>query len=456
MKHGVYVSPVMSKKYRYMLNASGYVMTNTMAKAQNNAYYVTDSKGRIITKKLVKYKGSRYYFGDNGKRVSWKNCWHGCPGASNKIYYFGSTAGKIVEKYGWQKVTDAKGQFFGWFYFDKNGNHYKSQMVTNKSSKKSYYFNSTGQLATGKTKIGKKYYFFATSDANARRGWMYKSTLIRYQNKWYYAGGNGVLKKSGWQKVGKYWYYLQNYTVVTNKSMKRGSVNGYLDSQGRFSTGWVIISDYYDQVKYIDPDSGSKYLTNTSRWIDGKLYYFDKNGYRRNDVSSIYGGPYYLEVDKTNGVMTVYTNSSKTIPVKTIRVSVGLSGTPTWDGTYRLSRSLRWQPLMGPSWGQYGTHVDGCGQGGIFIHSVAGSTRSVYNLPAGEYLKLGQPASHGCIRTCVADAKWVYENCNGSTIHIYSSGNYVNNESFKGPLGRRPLATFRGAGNFDPTDPEVP
>ncbi len=44
---------------------------------------------------------------------------------------------------------------------------------------------------------------------------MYKSTLIRYQNKWYYAGGNGVLKKSGWQKVGKYWFYLQNYTVVT-------------------------------------------------------------------------------------------------------------------------------------------------------------------------------------------------------------------------------------------------
>ena len=184
MKHGVYVSPVMSKKYRYMLNASGYVMTNTMAKAQNNAYYVSDSKGRIITKKLVKYKGSRYYFGGNGQRVSWKNCWHGCPGASNKIYYFGSTAGKVVEKYGWQKVTDAKGQFFGWFYFDKNGNHYKSQMVTNKSSKKSYYFNSTGQLATGKTKIGKNYYFFATSDANAHRGWMYKSTLIRYQNKW--------------------------------------------------------------------------------------------------------------------------------------------------------------------------------------------------------------------------------------------------------------------------------
>ncbi len=79
--------------------------------------------------------------------------------------------------------------------------------------------------------------------------------------------------------------------------MKRGSVNGDLDSQGRFSTRWVIVSDYYDQVKYIDPDSGSKYLTNTSRWIDGKLLFFDKDGYRRNDVSSL-RRTIYLEVDR--------------------------------------------------------------------------------------------------------------------------------------------------------------
>ena len=110
---------------------------------------------------------------------------------------------------------------------------------------------------------------------------------------------------------------------------------------------------------------------------------------------------------------------------------------------------------MGPSWRQYGTHVDGCGQGGIFIHSVAGGTRSVYNLPAGEYMKLGNPASHGCIRVCVADAKWVYERCDGSTIHIYSSGKYSNNEAFKGPLGRKPITPLRGSQNFDPTDPAV-
>ena len=61
---------------------------------------------------------------------------------------------------------------------------------------------------------------------------------------------------------------------------------------------------------------------------------------------------------------------------------------------------------MGPSWGQYGTHVDGAGQGGIFVHSIACGSANSYNLPVSAYLKLGSPASHGCIRTCVADAKW--------------------------------------------------
>ena len=109
-------------------------------------------------------------------------------------------------------------------------------MITVKSSKKSYYFTSTGKVASGITKINNKYYFFATSNSKTHRGWMYKNTLIRYKNKWYYADSKGVLKKSGWQKVGKYWYYLKDYKVVINKSIKRGNVNGRLDNQCRFTT----------------------------------------------------------------------------------------------------------------------------------------------------------------------------------------------------------------------------
>lgn len=207
-------------------------------------------------------------------------------------------------------------------------------------------------------------------------------------------------------------------------------------------------------MRYIDP-TGNGYAKNTSKWINGVLYYFDSNGYRITDVSAKYpNGPYYLEVQRKNGVMTVYTDSTKRIPIKTIRVSVGVPSTPTPPGEYTLRSSARWQLLMGPSWGQYGTHVERAGKGGIYVHSIACAQANSFNLPAVEYNKLGQPASHGCIRACVADAKWVYYHCNGSRINIID-GVVTYHDAYKGPLGKNPLTPLRGAKNFDPTDPEV-
>ena len=58
------------------------------------------------------------------------------------------------------------------------------------------------------------------------------------------------------------------------------------------------------------------------------------------------------------------------------------------------------------------------------------------------------------IRTCVADAKWVYENCNGASISIID-GQYKADDAMKGPLGKKALTPLRGAANFDPTDPAV-
>ena len=78
--------------------------------------------------------------------------------------------------------------------------------------------------------------------------------------------------------------------------------------------------------------------------------------------------------------------------------------------------------------------------------SIACGSANSYNLPVSAYLKLGSPASHGCIRTCVADAKWVYENCNGSTIYIFD-GIYKSDEVFKGPLGRRAITPLKGTKN---------
>lgn len=428
----------------YLLDAKGYILKSAMRKAANGACYATDKKGVIYRDALVRYNNHRYYFAANGKRVSWKNRWNR---VGNHYYYFGKTPGRVEEKHGWQKITRTNGKYVGWFYFDSKGNHY-----TDKLTSAGLYFTPSGKLASGLTKMNGKMYLFEVSNAQVHRGTMYKNTMVRYKNNWYIASSTGGLYTDRWKKYNGSWYYLKNYKVQTNQFMKKNGVNGYLDATGKYTTGWVIVSNAQNLVKYIDPN-GNGFAKNTSLRVNGVLYYFDKNGYRISDVTSMYRrSSYFLEVDRVNGVMTVYTDSSKTIPIKTIRVSVGLPGTPTWTGTYRLSRSAVWQPLMGPSWGQYGTHVDGCGQGGIFIHSIACGQPNRYNLPVGEYLKLGQPASHGCIRACVADAKWVYENCNGSVIHIMD-GQYNADDVFKGPLGKKPITPLRGAGNFDPTDP---
>ena len=429
----------------YLLDANGYVLKSTMKKASNGSYYCTDKNGAIYKDKLVKYGNYRYYFESTGKRATWTKRW---AKVGNHYYYFGSTPGRVVEKHGWQKLVTASGKYVGWLYFDANGNHY-----TDKWTSTGYYFRSSGKLASGLTEVNGKKYLFEVSSSTEHKGKLYKSTMVRYKKKWYIASSTGSLYRSGWKKYSGNYYYLKDYVVQTNQFMKKNGVNGYLDANGKYTTGWVVVSNTKNLVRYIDP-TGNGFATNKSMRVNGILYYFDKNGYRITDLTSRYRGPYTVQVDRVNGVMTVFADSARTIPVKTIRVSVGLAGTPTPTGSYTLSRSARWQPLMGPSWGQYGTHVDGAGQGGIFVHSVACGQANSYNLPAGEYNKLGSPASHGCIRACVADAKWVYDNCNGSRIYIFD-GAYKADDALKGPLGKKALTPLRGAANFDPTDPAV-
>ena len=434
----------------YLLDANGYLIKGKLVKGADGYYYMSNKSGIAYTSRLVKYGNYRYYFTANGRRATWRNRWVQCAGTGStkygRYYYFGSVAGRVDEKKGMQKVV-VNNKFVGWFLFTNGGNNYQNAWSGSR------YFLPDGRMASGLTKIGDKYYFFQRSSTSQYRGQMYKGTWIKYNNQYYYAASNGVLAVNGWRRIrcdGKmYYFYFKNCVAQTNRAATRGTTKGWLDSRGRFTTGWVTIDASRNLARYINPDTG-RWYTNTTAWIDGVNYRFNKYGNRVYDRTNEFKrSSYYLECDRTNGVMTVYTDSSKQYPIKTIRVSVGNPVTLTLKGTYTLTRSLRWQPLMGPSWGQYGTHV----VNGIFIHSVASGQQNGNNLPASEYLKLGSPASHGCIRTCVADAKWVYENCNGSTLRVFD-GTYNSNECFKGPLGRRPITPLRGSKTFDPTDPD--
>ena len=433
----------------YLLDAYGYLITNgKMVKGADGGVYMANRNGVAYANQLVKSGKFRYYFLANGHRATYKKKWVKLPGANNRYYYFGKTYGRVVKKKGFQKVT-VNGKFVGWFYFNKSGDHLQNAWAGDR------YFLPDGRMASGVTKVGTSYYFFQRSTTKAYKGKRYKSTWIKYKGKYYFAKRKGNLAYKGWQRLKinktKYWFYFNNCKAKTNCKITRNGISGYLDSRGRYTTGWVIVNDKQNKVRYIDPATGT-YAKNKTLWIEGKQYRFDKKGYRVSDRSSEFRkrSSYYLECDKANGVMTVYTDSTKKYPVKTIRVSVGNPTSLTKSGTFTLERAGRWQALMGPSWGQYGTHV----VGGIFVHSVACSAANSYNLPAGEYLRLGSPASHGCIRCCVADAKWVWDNCNGSKIYIFDGG-YQSEETFKGPLGRKPLTPLRGSKNFDPTDPAV-
>lgn len=430
----------------YLLNQYGALLKGKLVKAADGYYYYSNKYGQVYTDKLIKRGGYRYYFTSSGKRATWKNCWVRLgANTNNRYYYFGSVPGRVQEKKGIQKVT-VNGKFVGWFLFTSGGNNVQNYWS------KDRYFLPDGRMASGVTKVGKNYYFFERSSTTKYRGNRYKGTWIKYNNKYYYAASNGVLAANGWRTIKGGRYYFENCTAVTNRTMKDPSTGkwGWLDSRGRYATEWIIMDDAKNRARYMDPTTG-RVLKNTTKTINGVNYRFDKYGNRVNDRTSEFRqSSYYLECDRVNGVMTIYTNSKKNVPIKTVRVSVGLPSTATPLMTNeRIDRADRWQLLMGPSWGQYGTHV----RGGIYIHSVASGQRHGNNLPAGEYLKLGNPASHGCIRCCVADAKWIWENCNGSKITVFD-GKYNANETFKGPLGRNPLTPLRGSGTFDPTDPE--
>ena len=185
-------------------------------------------------------------------------------------------------------------------------------------------------------------------------------------------------------------------------------------------------------------------------YYEGGYKFYYKNGVKQLDLDGILPkqSSYYIKVNRKTCSVTVYAKDGKNgyiIPVKRFACSVGLPSTPTPTGTYYTPARYRWHTLMGPSYGQYCTRITGS----ILFHSVAGRNMTSYNLNAKDYNKLGQPASHGCVRLNVRDAKWIYDNCPLKTkVTIYDS-------SDPGPLGKPATIKIPAGQTWDPTDPNV-
>lgn len=159
--------------------------------------------------------------------------------------------------------------------------------------------------------------------------------------------------------------------------------------------------------------------------------------------------PYLIRVNRLANCVTIYSKDSSgqyTIPIKAMVCSVGLDdGTPLENG--QITDKYDWRLLFGNVYGQYAVRFNGH----IMFHSVPYMATTKDSLKEGQYNLLGQPASQGCIRLSVVDAKWIYDNCDrGTKVEVYDSAD-------PGPLGKPvsiqidPNSIYKG---WDPTDPD--
>ncbi len=162
---------------------------------------------------------------------------------------------------------------------------------------------------------------------------------------------------------------------------------------------------------------------------------------------------YTVYVNRTSNVVTVkevaLDGTEKT--VRTMLCSTGRTGHKTPRGTYYTSDSYDWRIMVDGTWGRYAVRINNK----VMFHSVPYLSDSPDTLEWEEYNKLGEPASLGCVRLAVADAKWIYDNCKkGTKVIIFDDTDNPDPNPLGKPVGIK-LSESDSKKCWDPTDPDV-
>lgn len=227
----------------------------------------------------------------------------------------------------------------------------------------------------------------------------------------------------------------------------------YVKKDGTRAIGYTKIGNNYYYAK-----TNSYILMNQWKYIKvgGTKYklYFKKNGIQSQNVTSLIGkqDSYKLEVNISKNMVIVYAKDGKNgfiIPVKAMVCSCGMKGHGTRQGNYKyLSQAGKWHTLKYGVYGKYCTRYSGP----YLFHSVTYTRNGdSYSLQGEEYNKLGEAASHGCIRLAVKDAKWIYNNYKKCEVSIFQSNKQA---PLKKPTPKDLKQTKDGR-YYDPTDGDV-
>lgn len=222
----------------------------------------------------------------------------------------------------------------------------------------------------------------------------------------------------------------------------------YIIAIGTMLTGCVqtTTAKGVETVEQIESQVNEVIQKTTEQSEQPQILFTDKE---ISEEPKIQEGPYLLKVNRTLGVVQVFCENDTKTPIKTMLCSVGIGGikeeqvTPL--GSFKIYERYEWRPLFGNVLGQYAIRFNEH----ILFHSVPYLEADKGTLKPEEYNKLGKPASMGCVRLCVADAKWIYDNCpDGTVVEVVDE-----DIDIKKPLGIKVAADSEYAG-WDPTDPD--
>ena len=434
---------VINGKWYYLNPADGRMLTGFYKDATGQLFYSDGSGAMLSTTGWYLMNGTWYWVNGNGSLATgWIN-------VGGTWYYMGENG---AMKTGWYQVKGV------WYY--SNGSGAMQTGWLNRGGTW-YYLTGSGAMATGWINLGGTWYYLNPGNGDmVGAGWhlinnkwyYFGGSGAMYSNRWignYYVGGNGEMLTNTW--VGSYWVgadgkWIPNYDPDVNANwVKSGNTWYYQRPDGsKLTNSWKRINGSW---YYFGADGA---MTTGWKYVDGYKFYFGTDGKMVQDVDKLIGkqSSYRITVNRVKCQVTVYAaneTGNYCIPVKTFTCSVGKAGTPTHAGTYATLKKQNPVELMGPSWGKYGTQINNYGD---WFHSVACSNPDpTYALAAGNYNMLGQPASHGCVRLCVRDAKWIYDNCGLYTRVDISDTEYT-------PFDKAPTIKIPASQNWDPTDAE--
>ncbi|MDO4731197.1 MAG: GH25 family lysozyme [Clostridia bacterium] len=304
---------------KYFFDKSGCMAKNWHF-ISDNWYYFSPDDGHMMTGDIVQ-NGITYHLRDDGTLITgW---------AFKDYWYFFNNSGVIAS--GWQLINNE------WYFFsrsdnkmlsdfmleDNNINYYLSengQMHTGWLEQKDHsswlYFDSSGHMIKGWTRIDNEWYFFSQTDGKMHKGWLKNSDGD------YYFSDDGTMA-AGWTYMydTQGWYYFDD----SGKAIKGFHTIGneryhFSNTDGRMTTGW------YDEngQTYFFHENGT--MAKSLNHIDGELYCFDDNGVLQVGSVEINGISYRTD---NNGKIIV--SNSANAPVKGIDVSQWQGSDIDWN-----------------------------------------------------------------------------------------------------------------------------